>query len=280
MQPSITQIESARIETAVAPFLKWAGGKRWLVEQRPELFDQPYDRYIEPFLGSGAVYFFLRPSKAILADTNERLIEVYCQIKHNYKKVEASLAEHHRRHSKDYYYAQRQSRKRSPAGRAAQFLYLNRTCWNGLYRVNLRGEFNVPIGTKTNVLLDSDNFARTSQLLQRSEIVKQDFSVTLNEAAEGDLVFVDPPYTVKHNNNGFVKYNEQIFSWKDQLRLRDSIADAIHRGAKVIMSNADHESVRDLYYSLGSVSSLNRTSVIAAKSKWRGQYSELIFTSR
>ena len=137
------------------PFLKWPGGKRWLVERYPDLLPTKYGTYIEPFLGSGAVYFHLEPRKAILSDANEELIAAYEAIRSDPDVVRRHLRKHNREHNRDYYYAQRDNAPRTATTRAAQFVYLNRTCFNGIYRVNLNGVFNVPIGTKTGVVLGS-----------------------------------------------------------------------------------------------------------------------------
>lgn len=258
------------------PFLKWAGGKRWLAEQHALLLDEKFDRYIEPFLGSGAIFFKLAPDRAILTDKNNRLIETYCSIRDSWQHVESILGHHHKNHSKKYYYAIRAKKLRSAAARAAQFIYLNRTCWNGLYRVNLSGQFNVPIGTKTNVILDTDNFEKISALLTRAEIRCCDFEETLRLAGKGDFVFADPPYTVKHNHNGFIKYNEGLFSWEDQIRLRDSVIAAVGRGAAILITNAYHECVKELYVGIGEQIKLERASVISGDRSARGTYEELV----
>ncbi len=258
------------------PFLKWAGGKRWLVEKHSELLNVDFDRFIEPFLGSGAVYFSLKPECAILCDKNERLIDAYAAIRDNWQGVVKHLKVHHRRHSKEYYYELRARKTLTPETKAAQFIYLNRTCWNGLYRVNLDGRFNVPIGTKQNVILDTDNFSGVSDILAGAKLVSGDFERAISEARAGDFVFIDPPYTVKHNYNGFVKYNESIFSWGDQLRLRDSVKAAVSRGAKVLVTNACHESIREIYEDVGELIVVNRTSVIAGKAVARGRYEEMV----
>lgn len=158
-------------------------------------------------------------------------------------------------------------------------VYLNRTCWNGLYRVNKKGEFNVPIGTKTNVLLEEDNFELLSNILQFVNLDSCDFEITIDKAKKNDFIFVDPPYTVKHNLNGFVKYNENIFSWQDQIRLKNSISRAIDRGAHVLVTNANHKSIEELYKGCGKMILLNRASVIAGKAEARGIYSELAIKS-
>ncbi|MBN9488194.1 MAG: Dam family site-specific DNA-(adenine-N6)-methyltransferase [Alphaproteobacteria bacterium] len=265
--------------TPIVPFLKWAGGKRWFAEHAREITPPNFDRYVEPFLGGGALYFHLRPQRALLADLNARLIETYVTLQSDWKKVRTILAWHQSRHSDQHYYAERSRERRTPHARAAQFIYLNRTCWNGLYRVNLAGQFNVPKGTKSSVLLDTDDFEETSRQLQGCILRCSDFGLILGECGKGDFVFVDPPYTVKHNVNGFVKYNETLFSWDDQVRLRDDVVEAATRGAKVLITNADHPSVRALYRGVGTMRSVNRSSVLAADSSYRSKVSELVVST-
>lgn len=260
----------------IPPFLKWAGGKRWLVEKHPHLLKVEHKRYIEPFVGSGAVFFNLLPDSAILCDKNEKLIEVYSAIKDDWERVEELLLSHHKNHSADYYYEVRQKRLRTPASRAAQFIYLNRTCWNGLYRVNKKGEFNVPIGTRQNAILSTDDFEKVSLHLKNVELISGDFEIAISKAESGDFVFIDPPYTIKHNDNGFLKYNESIFSWDDQIRLRYAVEQAISRGAKVLVTNACHDSIKRLYENIGEIITLDRASIIAGKSSARGRYEELV----
>ena len=227
-------------------------------------------------MGSGASYFHLRPSQAVISDANPDLINTYQALKSEWKQVADRLNIHHQKHCKEHYYEIRSQAFDNPIEKAAQFIYLNRTCWNGLYRVNLKGKFNVPIGTKTKVVLDTDDFEQISSLLQRADIKNEDFESVIDLAGKGDFIFVDPPYTVKHNLNGFVKYNEKLFSWEDQVRLRDCVRAAIKRGTKVLVTNADHEDVRDLYKGMGSMRSLDRSSVISGSKAARGKYSELV----
>lgn len=263
-------------DNSIDPFLKWAGGKRWLVKRSKKIVPSHYQRYIEPFVGSGAIFFSLPVSPFIIADANQDLINCYEAVKSNYTKVESLLRLHQRKHCDDYYYKVRQSRPRLLHARAARFIYLNRTCWNGLYRVNLKGEFNVPRGTKNNVLLESDDFERVSERLKSGTILCSDFQDTLAMARDGDFVFIDPPYTVKHNMNGFLKYNEKIFSWEDQERLQKAVASAVNRGAMVTMTNADHESIHNLYSGMCKIEKLKRHSVIAGASINRGVISEVL----
>ena len=212
------------------PFLKWAGGKRWLASAYPYLFPKDYDRYFEPFLGGAAVFFSLRPKKSILSDANERLIECYRALRDEPAAFARQMSKHQRLHSDRYYYSVRDRAFRNAVSRATQFLYLNRTCWNGLYRVNLRGEFNVPRGTKSSVVFEGERFRDYAAALATADLRCCDFEKTIRLARSGDFVFVDPPYTTKHKFNGFIKYNEKIFSWADQVRLRAALEAAAKSG--------------------------------------------------
>ncbi len=259
-----------------SPFLKWAGGKRWLASSSRLPIPDQFERYIEPFVGGGAVFFKLSPAQSILSDINPELINLYRVIRDTPEALETLMAEHHAKHSPDHYYQVRADVPSDTIAQAARTLYLNRTCWNGLYRVNLKGEFNVPIGTKTAVIIEGESFAALSDALQQAEILCQDFEATLALAQGGDFVFVDPPYTVKHNLNGFLKYNEKIFGWSDQIRLHDAVVAAADRGASVVITNADHESVRELYSDF-TYRQLARTSVLAGDPGKRGKTSEAMF---
>ncbi len=263
------------------PFLKWAGGKRWLLSKQAVVFPEiiNIDRYFEPFLGGGAVFFHLQPTNGCLSDVNQDLVNSYIIVRDKWADLIEVLSKYNKQHNNEFYYRMRATKPRTPLQKAARFIYLNRTCWNGLYRVNKRGEFNVPIGTKTKVLLDADNFQGLSGLLNQMDIEACDFEITIDKANEGDFVFIDPPYTVKHNLNGFVKYNENIFSWEDQIRLKKCISRAIERGVLVLLLNADHNSIRTLYKGVGKMVSLERPSVIAGNSAARGIYSELAIKS-
>lgn len=265
--------------TPIVPFLKWAGGKRWLSSLLQEQIGNISGRYIEPFLGGGAIFFRLTPSSALLNDANTDLIDTYKAIQQDYSIVVKHLTHHHSEHSKDYYYQMRSYLPRCPFRRAARFIYLNRTCWNGLYRVNRSGAFNVPIGTKSTVLLSSDNWSQVSATLQKAQLFSGDFEPIIDQAQKGDLIFADPPYTVKHNHNGFIKYNEALFSWGDQERLSAALLRARKRGARIIATNADHKSVHDLYKSTFELFTVERSSVLSGDPKYRGQYKELLVVS-
>jgi DNA adenine methylase len=264
------------IENRPGPFLKWAGGKRWLVARKLGLFPSDYHTYFEPFLGSAAVFFSLNPATAVLSDSNKELIATYRAIKLNWKAVVGHLETHQRSHCKEYYY---EVRARCPSDiyeRASRFIYLNRTCWNGLYRVNRNGRFNVPIGTKTKVLTEKDNFESISMRLKNVRLLDLDFEKVINQAAKDDFIYIDPPFTVNHPTNGFIKYNDHLFQWRDQLRLRDAVARARDRGAKFLISNAWHPSIKDLYKTGFRTIEVERSSVISGSVSSRGRRLEYL----
>jgi DNA adenine methylase len=165
------------------------------------------------------------------------------------------------------------------ATRAARFIYLNRTCWNGLYRVNKLGKFNVPKGTKQSVILDTDCFSVTSRLLRNAILLDGDFEKIIDQAKERDLLFIDPPYTVRHNNNSFIEYNEKLFSWADQKRLFISLKRAKERNVLIVSTNANSKSIRKLYGGTFKTKVVSRHSVISSKSESRGKFEELIIYS-
>lgn len=276
MEPDVAQ------QDAVGPFLKWAGGKRWFVHRHGHLLPKTYNRYFEPFLGGGAVYFHLRPRRAVLADINPEVIAAYQAVKEQWVGLKKSLAHHQRAHDEDesYYYDVRERSPTKLVPRASRMIYLNRTCFNGIYRVNRQGLFNVPRGTKDAVLLETDNFKAMAALLAGADLRVSDFERVINEAGEDDLVFADPPYTVRHNLNGFIKYNEVLFSWSDQERLASALKRAASRGAKIVATNANHQSVRSLYGSWDFLTrSVSRFSQISADGASRRQFEELVITA-
>ncbi len=262
------------------PFLKWPGGKRWFASGQCHLLPKTFKTYVEPFLGSGAVFFRIQPQRAVLGDLNEDLVSVYRVVKRDWSGVLTELRKHQRLHSTLHYYATRQKRFTDPVKQAARLIYLNRTCFNGIYRVNRQGEFNVPKGSKDTVLFPEDDFKAVAQLLKKARLLRSDFARLIDSASEGDFVFADPPYTVRHNNNSFTKYNETLFSWHDQIRLADSLAKASQRGVIVVATNANHRSVRDLYRRSGfGLQTLSRFSSISASTDSRRQYDELVITA-
>jgi DNA adenine methylase len=258
------------------PFLKWAGGKRWLTRSVEFIAPAKYTRYIEPFLGGGSIFFFLAPDEGVINDRNKDLMNLYRVLRDHPLGMQEMIQWHQSKHSDEHYYRVRAENPQDKLERAARFLYLNRACWNGLYRVNRFGQFNVPKGTKSKVFFESDNFLEASKLLKKMKLRSTDFEKIVDGALNEDFVFIDPPYTVKHNLNGFVRYNERMFSWEDQVRLAASVRRAVARGCKVAVTNADHESIRDLY-DFADYRPLSRASVIAGSAVKRVITTEALF---
>lgn len=229
------------------PFLKWPGGKRWLISSiEPLLREQTINRYFEPFLGGGAVFFSFDHEVAYLSDTNEQLVITYNTVQNNHEELIERLKEIPI--DKVTYYKIRNEKPINHIEIAVRFLYLNRVAFGGMYRVNKEGNFNVPFGGRsTSVLWENNLIENASKKLQNVNLSCHDFSEAFTIAQEGDLIYCDPPYTVAHNFNGFQRYNENIFSWRDQERLKESCIAAAERGVHIILSNAAHLSIRELY---------------------------------
>lgn len=262
------------------PFIKWPGGKRWLIANYPHIFPDAFNRYFEPFLGGGSAFFSLMPLQATISDINAELINTYRVMARNPVQLRGQLIQHQEHHSVDYYYTIRANVPNDSIGRAARFLYLNRTCFNGMYRVNRLGEFNVPIGTKQQFINDVASFEEYSKALHNVHIRRQDFVDTIREATNGDLVFADPPYTIAHNQNAFIKYNERLFSWKDQKRLLNALLRARTRGAIIIATNAYYPEIQRMYeQNHFYTQALSRFSPISGLADGRGTQEELLISS-
>ena len=262
------------------PFLKWPGGKRWLVPLVRENFPVMDGKYLEPFLGGGAVFFGTCPQSALLSDINDELIETYHVMRDDPCGLRERLKYHQKRHDKDYYYKVRNQRLRKPVNRAGRFIYLNRTCFNGIYRVNKRGKFNVPKGSKDLFIDDIDLFEQYADILRCVEIVNLDFEKTIVTAQRGDFLFVDPPYAMKSNQQ-FVKYNNKLFSWEDQERLHESLVQAKERGVNILLTNANCEEIKNMYKDAGfCIKTILRNCIIAGKAEKRSNIQELIISTR
>lgn len=276
-QTAITSIKSRQAE---APFLRWAGGKRWLVPEIVKLLDNArFGGYHEPFLGGGSVFFALKPGGQVrLSDLNTDLITVYRRVRDNPSGVADRLSQYE--NTSECYYAARAAKPRTDDDLAARFIYLNHTSYNGIYRVNLKGEYNVPYGNRTTAKIpDRARLEVVSERLQGAELHASSFEISLAHVKEGDLVFLDPPYTVAHNNNGFVKYNQHLFSFEDQELLAKSIEGISARGASFILTNAAHKSIDQLFSPLGRKMTVARRNVIGGLNAKRGRADEYVFTN-
>lgn len=193
-----------RSDNLAAPPLKWAGGKRWLTSRPYGLLPDTFNKYYEPFIGGGAMFFAVNPKSGVISDANANLIDFYRCLRDFPDQLAARMAESQKRHSKAFYYEVRETHYNDTILEAARFFYLNRACWNGLYRVNKNGAFNVPKGSKKIVYRPDEDLSIFSNALKKVEILCCDFSDSMNEIKNGDFIYLDPPYTVKHNKNPFI----------------------------------------------------------------------------
>jgi DNA adenine methylase len=247
----------------LSPILKWAGGKTRLLAQLRPLLPPGVElmRHVEPFVGGGALFFALRPARALLCDINPTLLGTYKAVRDDVDEVVAHLLRLSREHDAATYYRVRErynrARTLAAAERAAIFIYLNKTCFNGLHRVNRRGEFNVPAGNYARPrILDLEALQAASEQLRRTELRCGSFELLLTAAKPGDFIYMDPPYEPVSNTARFTAYAQEGFGREDQLRLRDVFRVLDRRGCKLMLSNSDVDFVRDLYsgYAIDEVS--------------------------
>ncbi len=230
------------------PFLKWVGGKGRLLEQFRDLLPETFERYFEPFFGGGAVFFFLGPPKAVLSDVNAELVDCYRAVRDSVDAVIEALGEH--RYEKEHFYVVRDLDPRAlpMPERAARTIFLNRSGFNGLFRVNRKGRFIVPFGRYTNpTLCDAPNLRACSLALCGVDLRCGDFEKAVSTAAAGDFVYFDPPYVPVSITANFTHYAAGRFDWQEQERLARLFRKLADRGVQVMLSNSDTGEVRDLY---------------------------------
>lgn len=261
------------------PFLKWAGGKKQLLPHILPVLPRKFGRYYEPFVGGGAVFFALTPPQAALSDVNGDLIDTYRALQRHVEAVIAGLASLD--NDPDTFYCLRAMSPRSlslPA-RAARFIYMNRTCYNGLYRVNRGGAFNVPFGRYARpTICDADNLRAVSSRLQHVSLSTASFERTVSSAAPGDLVYFDPPYVPVSATANFVQYAKGGFDLGRQARLAALFARLARRGVHVALSNADTPLVRQLYAGFRQIT-LQARRQINCRAGQRGPVPELLVLS-
>lgn len=251
--PRLSLAGSAAAERApVEPILKWAGGKARLLPELVARLPGPRQwttgRYFEPFVGGAAVFLHLRPRAAVLSDVNPELVHLYTIVRDRVDELIEDLGRH--TYERQYYYGVRALDPASlpPIERASRMIFLNRTCFNGLYRVNRRGEFNVPFGRYTNpTLCPADRLRAASRALAGTELRHTDFEGAVAGARRGDFVYFDPPYVPLTRTASFTSYAAQDFGLADQERLATLFTDLGNRGVRCMLSNSDTPIVRDLY---------------------------------
>jgi DNA adenine methylase len=266
---------------AAAPIVKWAGGKSRLLDELVARAPERYRRYFEPFVGGAALYFRLRPRLAVLSDSNADLINMYRCVAGHVEAVIQRLARHRAAHGSDYYYGVRE-RWNQPGGfeadvdRAAAFIYLNKTCYNGLWRVNSRGRFNVPLGRYDDpTIFDQLQLRAASRMLQRAELGAHHFADAVEKARAGDFVYFDPPYHPLSDTAHFTSYTSTCFGADDQRELARVARALVRRGCTVVVSNSDTAFVRELYRGF-LIDVVDCARAINSKASARGPQRELI----
>lgn len=271
------------------PFVKWVGGKRQLLRQFRELglyppddFNPIINTYYEPFVGGGAVFFDLLPKNAELSDLNNELVTTYNVIKNNVDELIQSLQKHI--YDKEYYLEVRAKKIEdlSDVEIASRFIFLNRTGFNGLYRVNKSGQFNVPFGRYNNpVICDEDNLRRVSDTLQDVTITHQDYKNVLKTAKSGDFIYLDPPYYPINATSSFTSYTAEGFLEKEQTELRDTFVKLHKKGCFVMLSNSDTLFINELYSELDgiTINKITAGRAINSKGSGRGKITEVLVTN-
>ena len=270
------------------PCVKWAGGKRSIVDKFINLVPEDYKTYYEPFVGGGAMLYELQPKKAVINDYNTELMNVYECIKdeNKFANMCSELNKHETNHSEEYYYEirdldrdKKKFNKLADYKRAARTIYLNKACFNGLYRVNSKNEFNVPSGKKVKVnTYDGPNLGIIHCLLNFNDIklLSTDFEEAVKNAKKGDFVYFDPPYD--SDTSTFNSYTENGFGKEEQKRLAEVFKDLDKRGCYVMLSNYNTKLIKELYkdYNFNYVTAPRN---IGASSKNRGKVEEVIITN-
>lgn len=264
----------------ITSFIRWAGGKSWLVPYVQDLIEGlSFNNYHEPFMGGASIFFAIDiPQNSFLSDINEDLVNAFVSIRDNPHQVIEILKTY--KSDEESYYSIRESEPTDLAQRTARFLYLNTYSFNGLYRVNKQGKYNVPYGQCGDREINYDRLLSASEKLKTATIICQDFFAAKAAIKPGDLVFLDPPYTVsKDSNSMFIAYNSKLFSLDDQYRLGKLIDFINEQGAYFILTNAAHETIFDIFKDKGRMITRERNSLIGGKKAFRGKVQEYIFTN-
>lgn len=266
----------------IAPIVKWAGGKRQLIPDITARMPAAYTGYVEPFFGGGAVLFSVLPERAVINDINSELMNVYRVVRDNTDELIAALKQHE--NTSEYFYAMRALDRdpayesMSPVEKASRFIYLNKTCYNGLFRVNRSGHFNAPFGRYKNPnIVNEDGLYKVRDYLtaHQVEIQNQDFEVCMHGAKAGDFVYIDPPYDPVSDSSNFTGYAKNGFSRNEQDRLKQAVDALNEKGAYVMLSNSNTPFINDLYadYRIETVNAKRMINSVAQK---RGEISEVL----
>ena len=276
-------------KNAPKPFVKWVGGKRQLLQQfrsrilyPPEGFNPKTATYFEPFVGGGAMFFDIKPKKAVLSDMNSELITTFNVIKKDVESLIKKLKYHKTKNNKEYFLKIRSKdiKNLSALDIAARFIYLNRTCFNGMFRVNSSGQFNVPYGKNSNPMIcDEDNLRKVSKSLKNIKVLHEDYKKVLDRAKKGDFVYFDPPYYPVNKTSSFTSYTKEAFLEKEQMELSSTFLELHNRGCFVMLSNSNTPFIKELYSNLSKKITINKvyaTRSINSKGSGRGEIREVV----
>ena len=272
----------------IPKFVKWAGGKSQLLEQFKPFFPKEFNNYIEPFVGSGAVFFYvienLKPNKAVIGDVNEELMLTYEVIRDDVEQLIDLLKIHKDNHmsvGKPYYLKIRalETSSLSKVERAARFIYLNKTCFNGLYRVNSKGKFNVPMGSYKNPdIVQKDKLRRISSLLKETEIHSDSFEKIAVKGKKGDFIYFDPPYYPVNGSKSFTTYTKENFLEEEQRKLAEVFKKMDEKGCYLMLSNSDTEFIKELYKDY-NINFVKAKRLINSDANGRGKINEVVITN-
>lgn len=278
------KIQKVNNSVKAKPFVKWVGGKTQLLPELTSRVPDRFSKYFEPFIGGGALFFALQPEQSILIDINEELINAYRVIKYKIEELITDLKQHI--YEKTYYYRIRNVDRQlneyklwSDVRRASRLIYLNKCCFNGLYRVNSRGEFNTPIGRYKNPkIVDETTLRACSQALQKTEIVNGSFVEVEERVSNNDFVYFDPPYAPLNATSNFTGYSQRGFNNQMQLELRDLCDRLDRKGVRFMLSNSNAPLILDLYQNY-KIEFVSATRAINSKANKRGKIPEVLVTN-
>ncbi len=269
-----------QLKNETYPIVKWVGGKRQLMFELLKNMPKSYNRYFEPFIGGGALFFELQPEQAYISDMNEELINLYSVVQNNAEELILDLEKH--KVSKEYFLEIRnldRTEKYSTLSnieKASRFIYLNRTCFNGLYRVNSQGQFNVPFGNYKNPrIIDERNLRNCSKLLKKTEIKCADFSAILEKVKKGDFIYFDPPYVPLNETSGFTSYTKDGFNLDMQFKLREVCDELDAMGVMFMLSNSDTKLVNELYANY-EIKKVFASRAVNSNANGRGKITEVL----
>jgi DNA adenine methylase len=287
----VTRARAARVlrvapqvqEVVASPIVKWVGGKTKLLPDLLARMPESFGRYYEPFAGGAALFFRLAPKRAVLADSNPDLIGLYQAVANDVNAVIRRLQAHRDNHDESHYYEMRtrwndRDQQWSTPERAAAFIYLNKTCFNGLWRVNRAGAFNVPIGRYVDPpICVPDTLRAAQQVLSRAEIRRADYRTAVKDAKAGDFLYFDPPYDPVTPTANFTSYTADSFGPDEQRALADTARELVARGCMVMLSNSDTPFIRSIYKGF-RVDRVKCARAINSNAAKRGDVDELIIT--